>query len=170
MIHLAEHIRDVEAHVIDSGNGLPDEVFYFVTRMTPMVNVDLLIQNQIGETLLAWRDDEYAGQGWHIPGGIIRYKETFEERIRKVSIDEIGINLKFNPEPIAINEMIVSHANRGHFVSLLYQCQLNESFTPDNGELKPTDPGYLKWHTSFPDDMVKVHHVYHKYFQPNSLV
>jgi colanic acid biosynthesis protein WcaH len=34
-----------------------------------------------GRTLLTWRDDESFGAGWHVPGGIIRYKETAADRI-----------------------------------------------------------------------------------------
>lgn len=42
-----------------------------------MVNVDLLIKNvSSNETLLTWREDEYYGPGWHVPGGIVRFKET----------------------------------------------------------------------------------------------
>ena len=24
--------------------------------------------------LLTWRNDDYAGKGWHIPGGIVRFQ------------------------------------------------------------------------------------------------
>ena len=33
--------------------GLPDEVFTYISTVTPLVNVDLLIRNDKGETLLA---------------------------------------------------------------------------------------------------------------------
>ena len=53
--------------------GLPEEIFMGVSKMTPITNVDLLIKDSKNRCLLAWRDDEYAGTGWHIPGGVIRY-------------------------------------------------------------------------------------------------
>src|SRR5438105_4861558 len=54
----------------DTGAGLPPEVFLFLSRVTPLLNVDLLIQDDRGRTLLTWRDDEFFGAGWHVPGGI----------------------------------------------------------------------------------------------------
>ena len=65
--------------------GLPEELFYFVSQLTPLINVDLLIKNQQGQTLLTWRDDRFHGPAWHIPGGIIRFKEKIEDRILKVA-------------------------------------------------------------------------------------
>src|SRR3954451_13793393 len=72
----------LDAWVGEPVDGLPEEFFLFLSRYTPIVNVDLLIQEAIGEdrrrTLLTWRDDETYGAGWHVPGGIIRYKESAE--------------------------------------------------------------------------------------------
>jgi colanic acid biosynthesis protein WcaH len=76
---LAQILDKAMASVTDAQKGLPQELFYFVSQLTPMVNVDLLIKNQKGQTLLTWRDDQFYGSAWHIPGGIIRFKESFEE-------------------------------------------------------------------------------------------
>jgi len=57
-------------------------VFALVSRVTPLVNVDLLIKDEQRRTLLTWRDDEFFGAGWHVPGEIIRYKESAADRIR----------------------------------------------------------------------------------------
>ena len=75
--------------------GLPDEVFYYISRTTPLVNVDLLIKDENGRTLLSWRNDRYAGKGWHVPGGIVRFKETLETRVQKVAEIEVGVNISF---------------------------------------------------------------------------
>lgn len=144
--------------------GLPDEIFYFISRTTPLVNVDLLIQDERGRTLLAWRDDVYAGHGWHVPGGIVRFQETFEERIRQVALREIGTAVDFDPEPIGIHEMIHRDQQlRGHFISLFYRCRLDGSFVPDNTGKSPRDAGYLQWHDECPNDMILFHEVYRKY-------
>ena len=67
-------------------NDLGKNVFELVSTLTPMINVDLLIKNEMGQTLFSWRDDIHSGKGWHLPGGIIRLKETLEERNYKKSI------------------------------------------------------------------------------------
>lgn len=83
-MNLDEAIAAFEAYCPDPRSGLPEVVFLLMTRLTPMVNVDLLIQDPTGRTLLTWWDDSYHGAGWHIPGGIIRLKETAAQRIAAV--------------------------------------------------------------------------------------
>ena len=66
---LRRGIEALEAGQDDPRRGLPDDVFLFVSRIVPLVNVDLLIQDDRSRTLLTWRDDEFFGPGWHVPGG-----------------------------------------------------------------------------------------------------
>lgn len=143
--------------------GLPEEVFLFVSRMTPMVNIDLLIKDKKGRTLLSWRNNKYDGVGWHIPGGIIRFKEKMETRILKAAKKEIGATIKFKPLPIAMNQVICDHKTRGHFISFLYKCSISDKFIPKNKGLKKGDDGYLAWHDSCPENLLKVHEMYRKF-------
>ena len=76
------------------GIGLPEPIFYFATRITPIVNVDLLIISNKYGYFLTWRDDEFAGRGWHLPGGVVRVNETLLERARLVLINEINLKKK----------------------------------------------------------------------------
>ena len=157
-------IKFLDEQIPNSSLGLPREVFLFVSRMTPLVNVDLLIKDENGRTLLSWRDDIYAGSGWHVPGGILRFKENLETRILKVAEKEIRAVIKFDPIPIAINQVICSHNSRGHFISLLYKCFLSGKFIPKNTGLKKTDNGYFQWHDSCPKNLVKVQQKMYKKF------
>jgi len=161
---LAAAVQVLTDAVPDPSAGLPDEVFYYISKTTPLINVDLLIKDELGRTLLAWRNDRHAGAGWHIPGGIIRFKETIAERIRKVSLSEIGVVVDFDPELLAINEMIHRDRNvRGHFISLLYNCHLDSSFVPANDGLEANDAGYLQWHEHCPENMIVFHDVYRRF-------
>ena len=151
----------LEQQVSDSSVGLPEEIFLFISRMTPMVNVDLLVKNSKGDTLLSWRDDPYAGTGWHVPGGIIRFRETFAKRIAKVSMIELGCMVDYDPHPIAVNEiMLEENATRGHFISFLYRCSLTDEYAIDNSGHLPGTPGFLTWHSSCPDNLIKFHDLY----------
>lgn len=163
MDDISATIKLLEERIEDPHLGLTEEFFLFVSRMTPLINVDLLIKDEKGRTLLSWRDDEYAGTGWHVPGGIIRVKEKMSERVKKVALLEIGRQVQFNPRPLAINEIILERKTRGHFLSLLFDCRLSGSFAPANKGLKETDPGYLKWHKSCPDNLLKNHKIYKPY-------
>ena len=130
-MNIKSHIDIIESYVAESRksyNGLPEDVLFFVSRMTPIVNIDLLIKDKDGRILLTWRDthDDIdgkesdwpgAGTGWHLPGGIVRYKEKLTHRVLQVMVNEIGAVLKYNHNPIDINELILEHETRGHFIS-----------------------------------------------------
>lgn len=146
----------------DARHGLPHEVFLLVSQLTPMVNVDLLLRNDAGQSLLTWRADEFYGPGWHIPGGIVRFKESFADRIQEVARIELGCSVSFNPTPIAMNEVTAAHRDvRGHFVSLLFECRLSSPLAealkfsagmPKNGQ--------WQWHDHCPDNLIRVHEMY----------
>lgn len=161
---ILDQLRD---SIPDPTQGLPEEVFLFATEITPMVNVDLLIRDTKGNILLSWRDDPIDKTGWHVPGGIIRLQETFEERIQKVGELEIGCPaILFDPKPLEIVPILLpERKQRSHFISFIYSCWLPEGFVIDNGAKKPHDKGYLQWHRTFPVDMIPPQYFYKKYFQ-----
>ncbi len=157
-------IRCLERHVEDPGVGLPEDVFLLLSRLTPMVNVDLLIKDERGRTLLSWRKDPFFQEGgWHVPGGIIRHKERMEQRIREVARTEIGAEVELEPGPLAINQPMRDHDTRGHFVSILFRCTLPADFVPENRGLSEGDNGYLRWHDNCPGDLIPVHDMYRKH-------
>ncbi|MDD5772143.1 MAG: NUDIX hydrolase [bacterium] len=155
----------LESLVKDPSKGLPEEVFLFLTRITPMVNVDLLIKNEQNHTLLTWRDDAFHSAGWHVPGGIIRYKETFSDRINAVAMTELGVRVKFKKAPLVLNEVIHPTIKvRGHFISLLYECvlisPLNKNLEFKGGTPKP---GEWAWHSKCPDNIISAHEMYRSF-------
>lgn len=163
-MEIEDAISFLEEQIPDSSKGLPDQVFYFASKITPLVNVDLLIQDEHGRILLAWRDDEYAGSGWHLPGGVVRFKETLETRIQKVAETEVGTMVRCDLIPVAMFQNISeSHDTRGHFIAFLYKCSLPSEFIPDNKELSETDRGYVKWHDTCPDNLLACQDVYRAY-------
>lgn len=162
-MNMHETLSFLDKQITNPSLGLPEEVFLFVSRITPMVNVDLLIKDETGRVLLSWRSDQFAGTGWHIPGGIVRFKEKLEERILKVAETEIGAIIKFNPNPLAINQIHCKQNTRGHFISILYECFLSSKYIPKNIGLSKIDNGFLMWHDFCPIELVEVHEIYRKY-------
>ncbi len=155
----------LESCIGNPSKGLPDDVFLFLSRITPLINVDLLIKNKENHTLLTWRDDGYYPPGWHIPGGIIRYKETATTRIKAVAATELGACVKFKKDPLAIKEVIhPSRKNRGHGISLLYECSLispiDENRRYEKGAPKP---GEWAWHERCPNNIIKIHEMYRNF-------
>ena len=162
-MNIHQAIKFLDKQIPNSSLGLPEEIFLFISRLTPLVNVDLLIKDEKGRTLLSWRDDKFVGAGWYIPGGIIRYKESLEQRIRKVAESEIGTMVEFEPVPLTFNQIILKQNTRGHFISLLYKCFLSSKYVPKNFGLKEKDEGFLKWHDFCPSNLIKVHKIYRSY-------
>lgn len=155
----------MESFIKNPSKGLPEDIFLFISRITPIINVDLLIKNNKNHTLLTWRDDGYWAPGWHIPGGIIRFRETISDRIKAVAASELGAEITFKKDPLAINESIhPSRKFRGHFISLLYECAL---VSPPDKKLRYgpgiPQPGEWAWHSKCPDNLISVHEMYRKY-------
>lgn len=165
-LELGDALERLTHAIGDPSQGLPEEVFHFVSSIVPMVNVDLLIRNEQGETLLTWRDDGFFPPGWHVPGGIIRYKETAGQRIHAVAANELGTCVRYENKPVAVNEIIMepSWRIRGHFISLLYQCTLLKP--PAVARAMPgktPQAGEWAWHRRCPDDILPVHEIYREF-------
>lgn len=141
--------RELDAALVGAEGGLPDEVFSFVSSVTPMVNVDLLVSDEAGRVLLAWRKDERS-EGWHIPGGIVRFKETFAQRIHRTALKELGVDVSFDETPLKISEIFMPYQRRGHFISFLYRCRLPEGYDVGQQEKRSGEDGYLAWQNTIP--------------------
>ena len=132
LAELNDAVGIIERLVPDSRGGLPDSLFYLMSRLTPMVNVDLLISNDKNEKLVTWRADRFYGPGWHLPGGIIRFKETAHQRILKVAQLELDASVEFEPLPVLVDELMNPERDvRGHFISMVFKCRLIGELDPN---------------------------------------
>jgi colanic acid biosynthesis protein WcaH len=156
---LQDAIALIDELVPNSRAGLPEALFLLVSRLTPLINVDLLIENEAGEKLLVWRHDRFYGPGWHIPGGIVRFKETMAERLAKVALSEVGCEATVIGECLRITEMRhVDRDVRGHFVSHLFRCRL--SGEPDSklrAMVDSPNAGEWAWFRSAPESLIQQH-------------
>lgn len=153
---------------ISPEKGLGEELFLFVSSLVPVINVDLLVYNQHGQFLLTRRNDPHCGIGWHIPGGCVRFKETFDSRIRKVAKSELGLeDITYDKEPLKVIEIfsngerdIDNQNERAHFITIVYKCYAPEGFQPNNGNKTELDVGYAKWFDKLPDDFLAIQECY----------
>ena len=157
---LANALAVINELLPDSKDGLPDEVFYLVSRLTPLINVDLLIVNEQNQKLLTWRNDQFYGPGWHIPGGIIRFKELAETRISKVAALELSATVICDKRPLVIREIMNPNRDvRGHFISMVYKCKLTS--LPNTKNAAPSSGAILngqwRWFSSMPSNMIQQH-------------
>lgn len=153
-------------------SGLGEDLFLMVSGLVPLPNIDLLVQNDAGQILLTRRNDRWFQNSWHIPGGCMRYGETFEECIRATSLRELGIEVYADEQPLTVQNVISGpHPDkpypreRGHNVAILFGCAVPAGWNPDNGNKKETDNGYMKWFSRLPDDFMDIQHVYDKFLK-----
>lgn len=162
---LSNLVQELQAITVDPTKGLPKEVFLYASQITPLINVDLLIKDDANGVLLTWRDDDCYKAGWHIPGGIIRFKETFSDRIHAVARQELGASVVHDPDPIAINQVIhPTKTIRGHFISLLFACRLISPPAEILAVVNQPQRGQFQWHKTCPDNLISVHNMYRPYF------
>ena len=152
---------------INPYHGLSEDLFLFISGLIPLVNIDLLIVNDKGQVLLSKRNDIFFQKSWHIPGGCMRYGESFEERIQQTAINEIGTQVIFEKTPLAIrnavrgeNDTLRYPRERGHTVAILYRCKLPIGFEIDNNGKQESENGYLKWFDQLPEDFMKIQEIY----------
>ena len=151
-------LEQARREITDPAAGLPDPVFRFVLQVTPMINVDLLVRNERGEHLLSWREDAY-DEGWHVPGGIIRFNEPIASRISAVAREEFSAEVTHPEQPQDVCQFF---HRRGHFISLLFLCRLASPVSDPalwHSEGRPRH-GQIRWIAGAPADLYKVHAVY----------
>ena len=111
---------------------------------------------------MTWRDDKYSGKGWHLPGGIIRFREKINKRIANVGKTELNIKISKIKGPIALNEIIINQKERSHFISLLYQCFLSKNQFK-NFYLKLKKNSKISFFKKKPHNLLNLHKIYKKY-------
>jgi len=156
---LQRAFNTINEHIVDARVDLGTEIFHFVSSLTPIVNVDLLIKNKKGETLLTWRSDNFYGPGWHLPGGAVRFKEDPKIRVPKVAKSELGCKVQVEETPLTVRSQITDKRDvRGHFISLLYRCEATTSpLTSRKADEKNPLNGQWLWHRHAPDNLITVH-------------
>ena len=160
-------IQQLRSLNLDAKDGLDEDLFLLVSSLVPIANVDMLITNESGQILLSYRSDEFYGESWHIPGGCMRFGETFEHRLIETSKKELGCIIEFDAEPLAVRNVLrgpnpnQEHPNeRGHNVAILFNCRLPKDFVITNEGKKQNENGYLKWFDTLPDTFLNIQYVF----------
>ena len=69
---------------------LEKSVFTTVIDSTPLVSIDLLIENTDGKILLGYRNNRPAKGYWFVPGGRIQKGESMDDAFQRLTQSEIG--------------------------------------------------------------------------------
>lgn len=127
--------------VKNPNRGLPEPLFLALSKIVPFASCEMAIVNEKKELLMAWRDDEW-WTGWHFPGGVMRYGESFEMSLQNTARRELGIKLKSYKFLFPVN---YTNSERGHTVSFIFLCTTGQ---------KPKDGKFFK---TMPKNIISLH-------------
>lgn len=90
----------------------------WMQKNIPILCVDGIVVNDDGEILLSKRSVEPFKDFWHIPGGVVNYRESTKQAIYRVMQSETGLE-------VAITSLLGVYSDpkrdpRGHFVTVAY--------------------------------------------------
>lgn len=72
---------------------LPESIFREVVNFAPLVSIDLLIVHD-SKILLGKRRNKPARNRMFVPGGRIKKHETIDDAFKRISNDELGVEIK----------------------------------------------------------------------------
>lgn len=73
---------------------LPRDQWLEVVARAPLVSIDLILRDADNRVLLGLRRNEPARDCWFVPGGVIRKNERLDQAFRRISLDELGLDLR----------------------------------------------------------------------------
>ena len=151
--------RIIEIFSIDPKKDLGKPLFEVVSGMVPNVNVDLLCYDSSNRFALVYRHDRFYGPGWHIPGGVLRFKERLENRLTLTAKRELQINSITEISKINISEIFAKDRDvRGHFISFLFRAKSKE--LDKNGNFNPRtnyENGSIAMFSKPPNNLIEQH-------------
>jgi colanic acid biosynthesis protein WcaH len=120
---------------------------------------------------MTWREDRFYGPGWHVPGGVVRFKESLAARLRAVAALELGAQIAPEPVPVEVFELTAPDRDlRGHFITLAYRCRLHTPLDPARQAPAGARPsaGQWAWFEELPPDTIRQHRIYQHLFNRRS--
>jgi colanic acid biosynthesis protein WcaH len=69
---------------------LPPTQWLEIVRHTPLISIDLIVQDIEGRILLGLRNNEPARGSWFVPGGVVKKNESLDDAFARITETEIG--------------------------------------------------------------------------------
>jgi colanic acid biosynthesis protein WcaH len=143
---------------------LDSETFKVVVASTPLVSIDLLVQDSEGKLLLDHRTNRPAQGYWFAPGGRILKNESLDQAFNRISEAELGKTFeRVNAKLLGMYELsyrdrsfeVDGNAPDTHYVVLGYLVNVEEARclapTPEQHD------SYRWWTTAQIDESTAVH-------------
>lgn len=112
---------------------LSDSDFATVVRSTPLVSIDLIVENQAGQFLLGLRTNRPAKGYWFVPGGRVQKDETFDEAFNRLTKMELGQEFSLKEGEFDgvwqhfYEDNFDGHEFSTHYIVLSFKLQVDDS-------------------------------------------
>ncbi len=109
---------------------LDNTTFTTVLASTPLVSIDLLIENQRGQILLGRRNNRPAQGFWFVPGGRILKNETLASAFERLTLNELGLKFSIGdatlqgPYDHFYTDSVFGAAPSTHYVAIAYRLRV----------------------------------------------
>ncbi|TKF73109.1 GDP-mannose mannosyl hydrolase [Vibrio sp. F13] len=148
---------------------LSKQRFSQVIESTPLVSIDLVIEDESGQVLLGERLNRPAQGFWFVPGGRILKDEKLEDAFARLTLEELGYEFKLSqatligPYTHFYDDNIFGNEFSTHYVAIAYKLTVIRS------ELNlPMDVQHSRYYWCNQDELLtsdKVHIHTKWYFQ-----
>lgn len=115
--------------------------FKFIVRHTPLISIDLIIKNQLGQYLLGLRKNAPAQGFWFNLGGRIYKNEIIETALSRIYYEEVGEPLTKNSskllgvfEHIYDDNVFLNPKFGTHYIVLGYSVDIPIPIIPDTNQ------------------------------------
>ncbi|WP_113906561.1 GDP-mannose mannosyl hydrolase [Aliidiomarina celeris] len=127
---------------------LSKEIFTTVLDSTPLVSIDLLVENAKGQILLGERKNRPAQGYWFVPGGRILKDESLAEAFKRLTVEELGQSLLISearlqgPYDHFYSDSVFGNSPSTHYVAIAYRVNVKE--LPD---LPEEQHSHYRWYS-----------------------
>lgn len=110
---------------------LDKSTFSQVIDATPLISIDLVIQNSQGQILLGLRNNKPAQGYWFVPGGRIQKNETLDKAFARLCLNELGVDYQrqqatlLGPYEHFYDDYVFGDEISTHYVVLGYHLKLD---------------------------------------------
>lgn len=158
-------------HSPDSGLRVDKDIFKTIVRNAPLISIDLIVRNHVGQVLLGKRLNRPAKGFWFVPGGRIFKGEKLASAFNRLTLDELGVSCELDkaiflgPYEHFYSDNFSSTEFSTHYVVLAYEIsidiKLNSLPTKQHGDYRWFEVGELL-------GMKQVHQHIKLYFDPKA--
>ena len=111
---------------------LPINTFKTIIKYTPLISIDLVIQNKFGDVLLGLRNNRPAQGFWFVPGGRILKDESMVEAFKRLTLNELGVEFEISqaeligPYEHFYVDNVTGENFSTHYIALGYRLVVDE--------------------------------------------